>query len=226
MQALLTPFPQAVIFDMDGLMIDTETIYHAAWQKAAAELGYTLDQRLFHDLIGLRTEDCEAQIYASMGEEFPMAEFTARWESHWDNHARTQGIEIKPGLGELLARLETLAMPKAVATSSTWAEAERSLGLTGLAARFPVVVTGDQVANGKPAPDIYLEAARRLGIPPEACVAFEDSSAGALAAATAGMRTYIVPDLKPPTPDARAAAEAVIASLHDALALFPEVRGE
>jgi beta-phosphoglucomutase len=199
--------PAAVIFDMDGLMLDTEVIYQAAWKRAARELGYEVPDALFHDLVGLRTEDCEGQIMAA-------------WEEAWDEHAHTHGIETKPGLLELLALLEKLEIPKAVATSSTAPEAERSLGLTQLATRFSVVVTGDQVAEGKPAPDIYLAAAERLGVDPAACVAFEDSDAGTLAAARAGMRTYQVPDLKAPSIEAAAASTAVLNSLHDALPLF------
>ncbi len=212
--------PAAVIFDMDGLMLDTEIIYHTVWKKAARQLGYELDDALFYDLIGIRTEDCEAQIMTAMGADFPLDEFQRLWEAGWDEHAYTHGIETKPGLFELLNLLEEIGIPKAVATSSTAPEAERSLGLTGLKARFPIVVTGDQVANGKPAPDIYLAAAQRLGVAPAACVAFEDSNAGTLAASSAGMRTYLVPDLKTPNAEATAAATAVLASLHEALPLF------
>jgi beta-phosphoglucomutase-like phosphatase (HAD superfamily) len=212
--------PAAVIFDMDGLMLDTEVIYHIAWQEAARELGYEIPEGLFHDLVGLRTEDCEAQIMAAMGASFPLNDFHRRWEIVWDRHARVQGIETKPGLLELLARLEQLEIPKAVATSSTAPEAERSLRITKLIHRFPVIVTGDQVAAGKPAPDIYLTAAKRLGVDPADCIAFEDSDAGTLAASRAGMRTYQVPDLKPPSTEAASAAIAVLAGLHDALPLF------
>lgn len=213
-------FPQAVIFDMDGLMIDTEIIYHHAWQLAAAELGYTIDDELFKGLIGVRTDECEAVISAHLGTDFPLADFQTRWMARWEELAETQGIQRKPGLTELLEMLDTLALPKAVATSSTLAEAERSLRLSDLARHFEIVVTGDQVTHGKPAPDIFVEAARRLNVPPADCFAFEDSNAGALAAHRAGMRVYVVPDLVPPDPTTRDVAAEIFASLHDARRLF------
>lgn len=212
--------PQAVVFDMDGLMIDTEIIYHHAWQRAAHELGYTIDDALFAGLIGVRTDECEAAIRDHLGPDFPLATFQTRWMERWEELAETQGIERKPGLTELLAQLDALQLPKAVATSSTMAEAERSLRLSDLARHFDIIVTGDQVAHGKPAPDIFAEAARRLGIAAGDCIAFEDSNAGALAAHRAGMRVYVVPDLVPPDATTRAVAAGILTSLHDARPLF------
>jgi HAD superfamily hydrolase (TIGR01509 family) len=214
-QALPT---QAIVFDMDGLMIDTEIIYHRAWQRAATELGYTIDDALFAGLIGVRTDECEAAIRDHLGADFPLATFQERWMARWEELAESQGIARKPGLTELLGTI--VGLPKAVATSSTMAEAERSLRLSDLARHFDIVVTGDQVAHGKPAPDIFAEAARRLGIPADACIAFEDSNAGALAAHRAGMRVYVVPDLVPPNETTRAVATDILATLHDAQRLF------
>ena len=211
---------QAVVFDMDGLMIDTETIYHHAWQQAAADLGYTIDDAILRGLIGVRTDECEAVICDHLGADFPLAAFRIRWMERWEDLAATSGIQRKPGITELIARVEELGLPKAVATSSTLAEAERSLRLSDLARHFDIVVTGDQVAHGKPAPDIFAEAARRLGIPAQACVAFEDSNAGALAAHRAGMRVFVVPDLVPPDATTRAVAAGILTSLHDAQGIF------
>lgn len=216
--------PAAVIFDMDGLMIDSETIYYASWQRAGAEMGYAMSDELFQSLAGLRTVDSAAPIQTFMGPGFPVAEFQACWDRCWDAHADEHGIDLKPGLVELIARVEALGLPKAVATSSERGAAQRCLRTTGLARHFDIVVTGDQVARGKPAPDIYREAARRLGADPAACIAFEDSSAGALAAVAAGMTAYIVPDIHLPTPEASRAAAAVLGSLHDALPLFAHMQ--
>lgn len=212
--------PAAVIFDMDGLMLDTEIIYHHAWQRAAADLGYRLDDNVLHGLIGIRTEECEEVIRTRLGDGFPLHAFRLGWNQHWRAIAETGGIPLKLGLLELLDLLEARQIPKAVATSSTQAEAEYSLTITRLRARFPVVVSGDQVVHGKPAPDIFLAAATALYVDPARCTAFEDSSAGAIAASTAGMRTYIVPDLVQPSAEARARAADVFSSLHQALALF------
>lgn len=214
--------PAAVIFDMDGLMLATEIIYYRAWKEAAAELGYQIDDALFHDMIGVRTEECDRILLDRMQDDFPMDRFRLRREERWHELAEGEGIALKPGLSELLDLLDVRGIPKAVATSSTRPEAEHSLTITGLRPRFPVVVSGDEVANSKPAPDIFLAAAAALGVDPTRCVAFEDSSAGAIAASSAGMRTYIVPDLMQPSADARAVATDVLASLHQALLLFAE----
>jgi len=205
---------------MDGLMLDTEIIYHQAWQRAAADLGYRLDDDLLHGLIGIRTEECEEIICARLDDAFPLDAFRLDWNQRWREIAETEGIPRKPGLLELLDLLEARQIPKAVATSSTQGEAEYSLTVTQLRARFPVVVSGDQVAHGKPAPDIFLAAAAALDVDPTRCMAFEDSSAGAIAASAAGMSTYIVPDLVPPSAEARGRVADVFSSLHQALALF------
>ena len=213
------PPPDAVIFDMDGLMLDTEIIYHRAWQNAAADFGYHVDDEFLHGLIGIRTEECEEMICAALGDAFPLDAFRQRWPQWWQEIAETEGIARKPGLLDLLDLLEARRIPKAVATSSSQAEAEYSLTVSGLRTRFPVVASGDQVRHGKPAPDIFLAAAWRLGVEPTGCMAFEDSNAGALAASAAGMSTYIVPDLVQPSAEARAQA-TILSSLHQALALF------
>ncbi len=212
--------PAAVIFDMDGLMLDTEKIYQLAWHQAANQLGYTIQADLFSRLVGLRTEDCEALILDALGASFPLDEFHRRWMELWTEEAERSGIDMKPGILALLDRLDALGIPKAIATSSTRPEADRSLRLASLDTRFSIVVTGDDVDQGKPAPDIFLEAARRLAVPPGQCIAFEDSSAGAIAAAAADMTVYIVPDLNAPTSQAASVAAGVLPSLEDALAFF------
>ncbi len=206
----------AVIFDMDGLVLDTEPIYKRAWQSAAGECGFMLDDDFYLTLIGQPNSAGEAALLNRFGCDFPLADFRARWSRLWRAHVETWGIPTKTGLTELLSFLGEHQVPVAVATSSDQEYASFSLRAAGLDSRFVQVVTGEQVANGKPAPDIYLEAARRLGVAPAGCVAIEDSDAGVLAASAAGMITLMVPDLKPPSPEARAAAFRVVASLLEA----------
>jgi HAD superfamily hydrolase (TIGR01509 family) len=207
---------QAVVLDMDGLMIDTETIYKRAWQNAAAECGYTLDDDFYRTLIGQPNPACEAAVLDRFGLGFPLAEFRVRWSELWRADVENSGIPTKPGLAELLSFLDEHQLPTAVATSSDREYAAFSLRMAGLEGRFSEIVTGDQVANGKPAPDIYLESARRLGVPPQGCVAVEDSEAGVLAASAAGMITLMVPDLIAPSATARSAAFSVLTSLSEA----------
>lgn len=207
---------QAVVLDMDGLMLDTESIYKRAWQNAAAECGYILDDDFYLTLIGQPNPACETAILERFGLKFPLLEFRVRWSELWQAEVENSGIPTKPGLAELLSFLDEYRVPTAVATSSDRKYATLSLRMAGLEERFSEIVTGDQVANGKPAPDIYLESARRLSVSPQHCVAIEDSDAGVLAASAAGMITLMVPDLKAPSAQARSAAFSVLASLLDA----------
>ena len=207
----------AVILDMDGLMLDTESIYKMAWQKAAISCGYTLDDPFYLTLVGQPNPACEAALVNRFGLDFPIADFRARWSRLWKTDVETSGIPTKPGLAELLSFLRERRVCVAVATSSDRDYASLSLRAAGLETPFDQIVTGDQVARGKPAPDIYLESARRLGLMPDACIAIEDSDAGVLAATSAGMTTVMVPDLKAPSPEARSAAFCVVPSLIEAM---------
>lgn len=206
---------RAVIFDMDGTMVDTESLYHAAWQRTAQALGYTIGQEVLRETIGRRMEECLALLHQALGTDFPMARFEAAWWDVWVRMAQQEGITRKPGLDQLLHLLDHSQIPKAVATSSAQAEARYTLECAGLADRFSLVVTGDQVERGKPAPDIFLLTAERLGVHPTACLVVEDSEAGVHAATAAGMCTFMVPDLLPPQPETAGRAFRVVESLAD-----------
>jgi HAD superfamily hydrolase (TIGR01509 family) len=206
----------AVVFDMDGLMLDTEPLYKRAWQQAGSELGFDLDDEFYATLIGRPTPDGEVELRRKFGAEFPLAQFRARWPVLWKSDAETRGIAAKAGLDDILAFADQQRLRIAVATSSDAAYTEFSLKKAGLAGRFAAIVTGDQVERGKPAPDIYLEAARQLACAPAQCVALEDSEAGIIAANGAGMIALLIPDLEPPSDVARRAAFRVLPSLVDA----------
>lgn len=206
----------ALVFDMDGLMLDTEPIYRRAWQRTGRELGYELDDEFYKTLVGRPNPDCEAILVRHFGARFPLAAFRSRWPALWRTDAETNGIDIKPGLLELLKFADERKLRVAVATSSDAAYTEFTLKKTGLDGRFDVMVTGEQVERGKPNPDIYLEAARRLGAKLQQCVALEDSEAGVIAASSAGMVALMVPDLINPSAAAQAAAFRVLTSLFDA----------
>ena len=212
----MQPEIRAIIFDMDGLMLDTEPIYKAAWQAAAAELGYPIDDRFYVRLLGRPTADCEQELVGQFGADFPLDQFRARWPTLWQAEVAAHGIQQKLGLLEFLTFLDDQGLPVAVATSSERDYMAFSMRHAGLQGRFEIVVTGDEVARGKPAPDIYLEAARRLQVDPTTCVALEDSEAGVLAASRAGMRTLLIPDRSRPSDAAAQAAFRVLDSLSEA----------
>ena len=205
-----------MVLDMDGLMLDTEPIYKRAWQNAANECGFNLHDDFYLTLVGRPTPVCEQALADHFGRDFPLADFSARWQLLWREAVQSFGIPTKPGLVELLAFLREHGLPTAIATSSDRESTTLSLKASRLETCFDCIVTGDQITNGKPAPDIYLECAHRLGVNSSHCVALEDSDSGVIAAATAGMIAIMVPDLKEPTLDARSSAHYVVESLFDA----------
>jgi beta-phosphoglucomutase-like phosphatase (HAD superfamily)/GNAT superfamily N-acetyltransferase len=216
---------EAVVLDMDGLMLDTEPLYKAAWQRASSDLGYNLDDRSYARLVGRPTLDCERELLDQFGAGFPLEAFRSRWPELWRAGAKDVGIARRQGLTQFLDFVEQRGLPTAVATSSEAEYTEFSLRQAGLDGRFRVVVTGDQIARGKPAPDIYIEAARRLDVEPARCVALEDSEAGIIAASSAGMVSILIPE-HPPSAVAARAAFQVLRSLDEARLLVARLIGD
>ncbi|MEQ8662563.1 MAG: HAD family phosphatase [Gammaproteobacteria bacterium] len=195
-----------VVFDMDGILIDSEPLFRMAAQQAGADLGHAISDATYVAWMGLPPRAVEAAIRSSMGPGFPLDDFRERFREIWVAHTDTHGVPAQPGMAELLAALRARGVPFGVATSTQRDQAERSLALAGLAPLIDFIVAGNEVENGKPAPDIFLRAASALGLEPAHCVALEDSAAGVRAAAGARMLTIMVPDLHPP--DAAIAALA------------------
>jgi HAD superfamily hydrolase (TIGR01509 family) len=182
----------AVIFDLDGTLIDTEVLNQAAGVEAFAQCGITIEAAFLHALIGKDDESGAHIIRAA----FPQIDFAA-YEANWfaavgRNYAA--GIPLKPGALALLAQTK---LAKALATSSTRAQADHKLAITGIGAHFQHIITFDDVERAKPAPDPFLLAARLLGVAPARCLVFEDSELGAEAAFCAGMTVVQIPDIIP-----------------------------
>jgi len=202
-------------------MLDTEPIYWRAWQKAGTELGFHIDDAFYVTLIGKTNAFAKTALRERFGERFPLADFEKRWEGLWREEVEQRGIPVKPGLAELMAYLAERRIPIAVATSTVSQYAIFSLQAAGLdPGAFAHLVTGEQVQRSKPAPDIYLEAARRLEVEPHRTMAIKDSDAGVLSASSARMRCVMVLDLKPPSDAALAAAFRVFGSLGEVLAML------
>jgi HAD superfamily hydrolase (TIGR01509 family) len=206
---------EAVIFDMDGLLIDSEAIYLKAMQAAARTVGREMTLEFCHSMVGVPRAECNEMIQELYGSAFDLVEFRGHYGRHVEAFL-AEGVPVKPGVVELLGWLDERGLPRAVASSAVRSTIESHLGRAGLLPSFTTYVGRDDVAMPKPAPDIYLEAARRLGVAPGRCVAFEDSSVGFAAAHAAGMQGFLVPDLLHPTEEARARCVAVLPDLHEA----------
>lgn len=208
------PFkPSAVVFDMDGLLFDTETLHREAIMAAALEFGSEMTAGLFARMLGGAWPKNRAQLLGHYGAGFPVDAFRDSWMRRFDAMVETR-LELKPGALELLDALDKLGLPRAIATSSLPASVERHLRAFDLAGRFNVVVAQGDYAASKPAPDAYLMAAERLGVEPELCLALEDSFNGVRSASSASMMTVMVPDLQAPTDDIRLLCAAVVGDLH------------
>jgi HAD superfamily hydrolase (TIGR01509 family) len=205
--------PAAVIFDMDGLMLDTERLGLRAWADAVATTGMAFDMTLLPALIGRNMRDCRALIAERHGAAYPVDAMIEASRAAFEAIVAREDVAVKPGLVTLLDWLEAQGIPKAVATSTRNDRARAQLAKAGLLPRFAALVGGNEVARGKPAPDIFLAAAERLGQPPADIIVLEDSEPGVRGALAAGMTPIMVPDLVAPSPELLALEPLVVASL-------------
>ena len=196
---------KAALFDMDGLLIDSEAVYIVAMQAAARSFNLEMPLEFCHSMVGIPRAECNMMIQELYGEGFNLEEFRGVYSANVQRRMEA-GVPIKAGVVDVLALLADRGIPCGVATSALRATAESHLGRAGLLPRFATLVARDDVERAKPFPDIYLEAARRLGVPPDNCVAFEDSSPGLTAAHAAGTMAIMVPDILQPSDEIRAKA--------------------
>ena len=183
----------AIIFDMDGLMVDTEPLSRGAWEAVLAQFGAVLTDEVYGRMIGRRTAEAGQILLAAAPIPLSVDELIRQKTAVFDQ-ILAQGVPIMPGLMKLHAEIARRGLPWGVATSSPRHHALRILTQLGLLESCGAVAGGDEVALGKPAPNIYLLAAERLGVSPENCLALEDSSPGCQSAAAAGMTVVAVPN--------------------------------
>ena len=213
---------QGVIFDMDGLILDTEKLLARYWMQAAHEAGFPM--QLEH-VLGIRSL---AAIYAKpklqgiFGQHFDYDSIRARRRELTRQHLETYGIELKPGIHELLDYLHKAGLHTAVATATDRERTRDYLTRTGIYDRFDTFVCGDMVQKGKPDPEIYLTAARALALPPETCLALEDSPNGILSASAAGCKAVMIPDLSQPDDALRPHLYGCVPTLADVIPLLEQ----
>ncbi|HOO89803.1 MAG TPA: HAD family phosphatase [Syntrophales bacterium] len=204
----------AVIFDMDGLMFDTERIAIEAWQRAGRTYHCEIPEALIIQSIGRDVHDTRMLYEQALGSTFDFDCARALRIRYTDDIIEQRGIPLKKGLLELLDLLENHVVLTAVATSTERSRAEVLLEKARLSVRFDAVVYGDEVPHGKPAPDIFLLAADRLRVKPQQCIVLEDSNSGILSAAKAKMRPFMIPDIEPPAQGIDTVADRIFPDLH------------
>ncbi|HEY9025418.1 MAG TPA: HAD family phosphatase [Burkholderiaceae bacterium] len=212
---------KAAIFDMDGLLIDSERAISEAWIAGAKALGFKLEMSDFLSVVGRAAQQSVPMLIEMLGSEEAMRATAAKAHELLPQADGGPVFPLKPGALMLLEALAAAGIPCGVASSSHVDEIRHRLGHVDVLQHFRGITGGNEVARGKPDPAIYLLAARRLGVAPQDCIAFEDSENGARAAQAAGIRVVIVPDLKHPPEDVAARAHGVIGSLADAIAHVP-----
>jgi len=206
------PF-EAIVFDMDGTLLDTEMVFRDIVYDVTAGLGFTMTEATHLAMVGSSHETTQRLLVEAYGMAFPYTMFDQQCRSLM-REKMALAVPVKSGVIELLDELRNRGIPCAVATSSRSPHAIGHLGAAGLLDAFETIVTRDDVTNPKPHPEPYLLAADRLGLAPGRCLAVEDSHAGVRAAHAAGMQTIMVPDLVGPNDEIRGLCAAVLESLH------------
>ncbi len=212
-----------VIFDMDGLMFDSEAIWASCWERVLPQYGYKCTLAFLRDSLGVYRTRQEEIIREYCAPDVPADEIYLRTKAMVDA-VLMHDVPKKPGLDELLAWLSSRDIPMAVASSSAMHQIEAYLQTAGVRRYFSAVVSGADVVHSKPAPDIFLEAAQRLDIAPANTLVLEDSYAGVRAGVSGGFITVMVPDLVQPTEDLSRAMNSCCESLFDVIALLESGR--
>ena len=191
---------RAVLFDMDGTLLDTEPLYRELWKRAIEELGWTVDyDQFFKRVSGMNMQDMRRACLEMYGESFPFEKIREVRRHYLTEWWKSNIPATKAGIPHILPILKKMGLRLAVATSSGEAYARGLLKQAEIDRYFDAYVTGDMVNKGKPDPEIFLRAAEALGVSPSECVVAEDSRNGVLAGAASGALTVMIPDLMPAT---------------------------
>jgi HAD superfamily hydrolase (TIGR01509 family) len=202
---------EAVVFDLDGVLVDSEELWDSAREQATREAGGSWSDRAQRDMMGMSSVEWSAYMHDELGVPLSPEEINRQVVERMERLYR-EGLPLIPGAREAVARLARWRL--GLASSANRPLIELALELAEIRELFSAVVSSEEVERGKPAPDVYLEAADRLEVPPAACAAVEDSESGIRSASAAGMRVIAIPNAAfPPDPDALAEADLVLGSI-------------
>ena len=211
---------EAIVFDMDGLLFDTERLCMQAWDYAGERLGIGRAGYMALRTLGMTLPAAQQVWRETFGDYFDQEAFLRYSKDYLEQYYREHPVPVKPGAKELLAALRGTPYRLAVASSSSADTVRHHLNDAGMLEDFPVVISGDQVTCSKPDPEIYLRACEALHAAPADCLALEDSRNGLHAAARAGCRPVMIPDLWQPDEETKALLFARLDSLHEVLPLL------
>lgn len=215
---------KAVIFDMDGLILDTEKLLVKYWCQAANEAGFPMQREHALNIRSLARKFAIPYLQGIFGEDFDYVKIRTRRMELMSEYIAEHGIETKPGLAELLEYLKAHNIPAAVATATDYERTEKYLTQVGFFVYFSKIVCATMVESGKPKPDIYLYAAQQLGLDPSECLALEDSPNGVRSASSAGCVTVMVPDLTQPDDELNSLIYAKADSLADVCGIIERIK--
>lgn len=211
---------KGAVFDMDGLMIDTEKLYLRYWKQAAADFGYKMEDNHVFAIRSLARRFSNPLLKSFFGDEFPVDDVRQRRTELINSDIEKNGIKPKKGLFELLGFLKRENIKIAVATATPRDRTLMYLGKINVIEEIDAIICGDMVTMGKPNPEIYLTAAEQLQLPPCQCAAFEDSPNGIKSAYSAGCQAVMIPDMTPPDEELLPMLSAVYDNLSDAIQYF------
>ena len=200
---------EAVVFDMDGVIFDTEHLIYRQWLEIGPKYGFNTLDTLFYSVIGGTKTRTEQVFYKEYGRDIPYWEFRDETKKAFFEYVNVHGVPKKDGIHELLEYLKERGYKIGLASSTSIETITAELKMEKLYDYFDVIIGGDLIKNSKPAPDIYLTACERLGVAPENAVAIEDSFNGIRSASSAGMMAIMVPDMIEPDDEMREKAYAI-----------------
>lgn len=211
---------KTVVFDMDGVILDSEALVLNAWKRIGEKYGYSGIETVFRNCIGTNKTETERIVFEHYGADFPYDTFREEASALFQEKTKEKGVPVKRGARELLSYLKVNGFQIGLASSTRVVRVEEELEQVGLLKFFQVVVGGDMVSHSKPHPEIYERACEKLGVPTSEAFAIEDSYNGVRSAHRAGMKVLMVPDMLPPDAEMEELTVEIFPSLMGVLGYF------